>query len=139
MAVSFSELRDAYDFVNFGDMGRHHAFLCKETGKIYSTSEDNDELDELPPDVEDDEKYLAIPDKRELGLGKPLAIDFARQFLPADIDRILYMFSKRGAYARFKDFLARRGALERWYEFEAEAEERELRAWCELNSLELVE
>jgi hypothetical protein len=30
--------------------------------------------DELPDDVEDDENYVAIPDKRELGLGNPLAL-----------------------------------------------------------------
>jgi len=45
-------------------------------------------LDELPDDVGDSEKYLQIPDKRELDLGKPLALDFARQFLPNDFDEV---------------------------------------------------
>jgi len=39
--------------------------------------------DALPDDIEGDKKYIAIPDKRELDLGKPLALDFAREFLPA--------------------------------------------------------
>jgi hypothetical protein len=39
------------------------------------SSATNDE--ELPDDI-DNEKYIAIPDKRELDLGKPLVLDFAR-------------------------------------------------------------
>ena len=97
----------------------------------------SDDLDELPDDVGDSEKYLQIPDKRELDLGKPLALDFARQFLPNDFDEVRQLFSKRGAYARFKDLLDRSRALDQWYDFEAKAEERELRMWCDLNSIEV--
>ena len=61
---------------------------------------------------------------RELDLGKPLALDFARQFLPGDFDDVRQFFSRRGAYARFKDLLDRRGVLDQWYDFEAKAEER---------------
>lgn len=139
MPVSFSELRDAFDFVNLGGVGLHQAFLCKQSGRIYWHSEDDDELDEVPVDIGDDERYLAIPDKRELGLGKPLVLDFDRQFLVADADEIRRMFSKKGAYAKFKHLLGRRGALKQWHEFEAKAQERELRSWCELNSIELTD
>ncbi len=59
--------------------------------------------DELPDDIEDDEKYVAIPDKRELGLGKPMVLDFAREFLPNDFDEVeRYIFSKGGAYRKFR-------------------------------------
>jgi hypothetical protein len=91
----------------------------------------------LPDDIDDSEKFLQIPDKRELDLGKPLALDFAREFLPDDFDEVRQFFSRRGAYARFKELLDRRGALDQWYDFEAKAEERALRMWCELNSIEL--
>ena len=76
----------------------HQAILCKRTGKIYWHSDfsDLDDLnDELPEDIEDDENYVAIPDERELDLGKPLVLDFAREFLPNDFDEVRYMFSKR--------------------------------------------
>ena len=33
----------------------------------------------------------------------------------------------------------RRGALDQWYAFETKAEDEELRKWCELNDLELIE
>ena len=41
------------------------------------------------------------------------------------------MFSGRGAYGRFKDFLAARGLLEAWYAFEDERENEALRIWCD--------
>jgi hypothetical protein len=66
-----------------------------------------------------------------------LVLDFARQFLPDDFDEVRQIFSRRGAYARFKDLLGRRGALDQWYDFEAKAEERALRMWCDLNSIEV--
>jgi hypothetical protein len=141
MPVSFQDILLSFEFVasNFGD---HQTILCRRTGKIYWHSEfsDLDELkDELPDDVEDDEKYLAIPDKRELDLGKPLALDFAGEFLPDDFDEVRYIFSRRGAYKKFRALLIRRKALERWYDFESKATERALREWCELNSIEVTD
>jgi hypothetical protein len=142
MPVSFQEIRDAFDFVNIRGLGENQALLCIQSGKIYWRSEfsDFDEFeDELPEDADDDEKYLAIPDARELDLGKPLALDFARQVLPEDFDEVRQIFSKRGAYANFKHLLAQRHALEKWYEFEEKATQRALREWCELNSIVLAD
>jgi hypothetical protein len=91
----------------------------------------------LPDDIDDGEKYIALPDKRELGLGKPLALDFARQFLPKDFDEVRYIFSKRGAYAKFKHLLVRKELLDQWYDFEKSAEEAALRAWCDEHPIEV--
>jgi hypothetical protein len=110
MPVSFQEILTAFEFVGFTGLGEHLAILCRRTGKIYLHSEfsDFDELnDELPDDVEDDEKYLTIPNKRELGLGKPLALEFARKFLPGDFDEVRYIFGKRKAYSKFRALLIR--------------------------------
>jgi hypothetical protein len=142
MPVRFQEILTAFEFVGMSPgIGEHQAILCRRTGKIYWRSEfaDLDELnDELPDDVEDDEQYLAIPDKRELGLGKPLVLDFAREFLPNDFDEVRYIFSKRGAYQKFRALLTRRNALDRWHDFESKATEQALREWCELNSIEVA-
>ena len=141
MPVSFQEILNSFEFVGSGG-GLHEAFLCRRTSKIYWRSEmsDLDEFEEeLPDDIEDDEKYVAIPDKRELDLGKPLVLDFAREFLPDDFDEVRYMFSKRGAYKKFRALLIRTNTLERWYDFESKATERALREWCEVNSIELAE
>jgi len=137
MRVSLKDIRDAFEFVTAASGGEHQAFLCKQSGKLYCHSELCDDLDILPDDIDDSEKFLPIPDKRELDLGKPLALDFARQFLPGDFDDVRQIFSRRGAYARFKNLLDRRGMLDQWYAFEAEAEESALKMWCELNSIEV--
>ena len=97
-------------------MGENEAYLYRQSGKIYWHSEFGDNDEELPDDL-DNEKYIAIPDKRELDLGKPLAFDFAREFLPNDYDEVRHIFSRRGAYRRYKKLLVRRHALERWHDF----------------------
>ena len=137
MPVSFNDILEAFEFVSAGGMGEHQAFLCRQSGKVYWHSELCEDLEELPDDIDDSEKYVPIPDKRELDLGKPLVLDFARQFLSDDFDEVRQIFNKRGAYARFKDLLDRRGALDQWYDFEAKAEERALRIRCDLNLIDV--
>jgi len=138
MAVSFSDLRLAFEFVSSGGMGENEAYLDRQSGKIYWHSEFGDNDEELPNDI-DDEKYISIPDKRELDLGKPLVLDFAREFLPVDYDEVRHIFRRTGAYGRYKDLLVRRGALERWYDFSNKSEEMALREWCAENGIELSE
>ena len=137
MPVSLKDLQEAFEFVSASTEGEHQAFLCKQSGKLYWHSELCDDLDILPDDIDDNEKFLQIPDKRELDLGKPLALDFTREFLPGDFDDVRRYFSGSAAYARFKDLLYRRGSLDQWYAFETKAEERALREWRELNSIEV--
>ena len=137
MPVSWKDLTLAFEFVGASSTGEHQVFLCKQTGELHWHSDSLDELDELPDDIDDDEKYIQLPDKRELDLGKPLVFDFVGQFLPGDFDEVQRIFSRKGAYARFKDLLVRRGALDRWYAFEEKAEEDALRQWCDLNSIEI--
>ena len=143
MPVKFSDLELAFDFVSSDPaLGEHQAFVCRQTGHIYWQTESSDiaDLEDLPDDIEDEEKYLPVPDKRELDLGKPLVLDFAREFLPDDFDEVRYMFGKRHAYRNFRALLLRRkGALDRWYEFEAKATKQALRDWCEQNSIEIVD
>ena len=90
MPVSWSDLMLAFDFVSGGAGDDHQAFLCKQTGKLYWHSEslDDDEEEELPDDIDDADKYIQIPSKKELDLGKPLVLDFARQFLPNDYEQV---------------------------------------------------
>ena len=70
-------------------------------------------------------------------LGKPLVLDFAREFLPDDYDEVRHIFGRRGAYRRYKDLLVRRGVLERWYDFSNKAGEAALRGWCSENGIDL--
>jgi hypothetical protein len=93
----------------------------------------------LPAEILDEDKYLPVPDKRELDLGSRLPFAFTRQFLPGDYEGVRRIFSKRGAYSRFKDLLADRKALDQWYQFEQKATEEALRDWCIDNALEIEE
>ena len=126
MAMSFSDIEDAFLFVSMDQMFMHNAYLCKETGEIFYTSEMGDS-DELPEDIEDPEKYIAIPHKNELDLGKALVIEFTSEYLPEELDKVHSIFRHKGAYSRFKDLLEGKGALEDWYEFESERQELALR------------
>ena len=99
MPVSFSDLQCAFEFVSSSGMGENEAYLDRQSGKIYWHSEFGDNDEELPDDI-DGEKYIAIPDKRELDLGKPLVLDFARDFLRDDYDEVRHIFSRGGAYRR---------------------------------------
>src|SRR3974390_2055911 len=137
--VKFSDLELAFEFASFeGVTTEHLAYVRKDTGEIlYGSYELNGE--ELPDDVDDEEKYLAIPSKRDLGLGRSLVFDFVQQFLPDDLDQVRRYFSRRGAYGNFKDLLAERRAIEQWHKFEDEAAQRALREWCSENSIEPIE
>jgi hypothetical protein len=100
MPVTIAQITAAFDFANTGSsMGAFFAVVCKATGEIhYQTDMPDfaDMYDELPDDIDDEEKYVALPHKRELGLGKPLVLDFARDTLPDDFDTIRYFFDRRG-------------------------------------------
>jgi hypothetical protein len=142
MPTSFSDIEFSFQFVSSQGVGINEAFLCRRTSKIYWRSDSLDVEDmneEIPDDIEDEEKYIPIPGKRDLDLGKPPVLDFAREFLPNDFDEVGYMFSKCGSYKNFRALVTRRNVLDRWYEFESKATERATREWCELNSIELAD
>jgi hypothetical protein len=137
MAVSFRDLLDAFEFASLGAPYEHEAFLCLQSGRIYTHSEYTDDVEELPENLEEGDKYIRIPHKKELDLGRALVFAFIRERLPDEFHEVQRFFSKRGAYGRFKDLLERKGALKEWYDFEAKAQEKALREWCKQNSIEV--
>lgn len=140
VTVRYDDLSLAFDFVSYAAPTEHNAYVSLDTGKIYWTSDSSDAFDEaLPDDLETSDRYLAIPHKNELDLGRRLALRFVAQELPTCYDRAEGFFRRQGAYARFKDLLEREGVLERWYAFEADAVENALRQWCAASGLELVQ
>jgi hypothetical protein len=140
MEVKFEDLVTAYEFVSASGAVEHEAFVCRQTGKIYWRTDGLDlgDLEELPDDIDDEEKYVPVADRRELDLGKPLVLRFASECLPNDYDEVEDIFSGRGAYQKFRRLLERRHVLERWYDFENKETERALREWCESNSIAIA-
>ncbi|TFE37016.1 hypothetical protein E2553_43170 [Paraburkholderia dipogonis] len=140
VAVKHDDLSLAFDFVSYAAPTEHNAYVSLDTGKIYWTSDSSDALDEeIPDDLETSDRYLAIPHRNELDLGRRLALRFVAQELPARYDQVEGLFRRQGAYARFKDLLDCEGVLERWYSFETDAVESALRQWCAENGLKLLE
>jgi hypothetical protein len=137
VTVSFSELLDAFEFASSGGPYENRAFVSLDTGSLHCISDEIELEEELPEDIDTSDRYLALPHKNDLDLGRRLAISFVKQNLPDEYDRVIGYFHKRGAYGRFKDLLEHRDVLETWYAFEKEATEQALKQWCEENEIQL--
>jgi hypothetical protein len=61
MPASFRDLQEAFEFVCAASGGEHQAFLCRQAGTITCHSDLMDDLDPLPDDVDDPDKFLPIP------------------------------------------------------------------------------
>jgi len=139
VSVDAEELHAAFEFVSFGTPLEHHAYICLDTGRIYWESESAGlNEDDLPDDLGTSDRYIAVPHKNDLGLGRRLALTFADREMPDSCDIVAGFFRRRGAYARFKDLLATRGLLQQWYETENQAAEEALLGWCEENGVRPV-
>ncbi len=129
MAISYSDLEDAFMFVGSGFVDSTSVAIHKETGKTYYMSEMSD-VDEFPEDV-DGGNYVFVPDKRELDLGQSLVFDFTAKYLPEKLNEVEAIFRRRGAYRNFKDMLLAEGKLDEWHQFEQERTRQALLEWAE--------
>ena len=139
VTVTYEEISSAFEFVASGAPMEHSAYISLDTGQIYWVSELTSLDEELPDDLDTSDRYLVVPHKTELNLGKNLALRFATLELPDFHEEIASIFRRKGAYGRFKQLLDDNGVLEKWYKFEAEATERALREWCVANDIQIVE
>ncbi len=114
VSTNATDLRTTFDFVSAAAPFEHSAYICLDTGKIYwkaaSAGLENEE--NLPEDLDNSDRYVAVPHKNDLDLGRRLALAFVDQELPDDRDTVISFFRRRGAYGRFKDLLqARDGSV----------------------------
>ena len=137
--VMLDQLQNAMEWAS-SDFLENEAYICRQTGKIYWIAGDPgmiDEEEEIPEDIHNNDRYLPVPDKRDLDLGSQLAFDFAARYLAQHYDDIRDMFRRQGAYRRFKDFLERKDMLEKWYAHSDEQTAKALGEWCETEGLSL--
>jgi hypothetical protein len=137
--VKFTDLLEAFEFVSGSAFMEHHAYLARDTGLVFWVSDFIEVSKEFPDDFETSDRYLAIPHKNDLDLGRELVLDFVEEHWPTQLGRVTEIFRRQGAYGRFKDLLASEGRLEQWYYFEAKATEQALREWCRENDVHLRE
>jgi hypothetical protein len=134
--ATFDDIYNAFLFVSSDSYGMNRALLCLDNGEIYFHSEMGD-LDELDEDEFDCDHFLAIPHKNELDLGHELVGEFVENQMQDDLNLVREIFSRRGAYRRFKDLLDERGLLQSWHDYESRREQEALRQWCRENGIEL--
>lgn len=139
VTVKYDDLSAAFDFVGSGAPMEHNAHISLDTGEIYWTSELYPMDEEVPADLETSDRYLAIPHKNDLDLGRNLALRFTAQELPECYDRVQGFFRRKGAYAHFKQLLESERSLDKWYKFEAESVEKALREWCAENGIRILD
>ena len=137
IAVKYDDLSLAFDFVSSAPPMENNAYIAVDTGEIYWRSEINPVEDDVPDDLETSDRYIAIPHKNDLDLGRSLALRFAAEELPDRYEQAKEFFRRKGAYARFKQLLEIENVLEKWYQYEAEYGQRALTEWCEENGIEI--
>lgn len=82
--INYDDLSLAFDFVSDGAPMEHHAFVSLETGRVYWVSELNPvDEEEIPDDPDASSRYLEIPHKNDLDLGRQLALRFLEEHVPA--------------------------------------------------------
>ena len=101
---------------------------------------DEEELEELEARILNDPNWLQLPDRRDLGLGSRLALQFAEEYLkPADCDSVYIFFRHRGAYSKFRALLDRLEMTDKWYQFQNDAIRNALKEWLQDNDIEFTE
>ena len=136
ISVKKEDLDAAFEWAEGGEYGTA-AYINRQTGQFYWQGEDYDLPDELhlPADIEDEEKYIELPTKRDLDLGSQLVFDFTLNHMLDDYDRVREIFRRRGAYSQFKDLLHRKDLIDQWYQYEREKTDEKRSAWCEEHGL----
>lgn len=137
VTVKYEDLSAAFDFVSFGVTMEHSAYISLDTGSIYWDTDAGES--ELPDDLGESDRYLAVPHKNDLDLGRTLVLRFVAAELPNQYARVEGFFRDRGAYARWKELLSAEGHLDAWYAFEAAETEAALRNWCRENDIHIVD
>lgn len=132
MTATLSDIESAVEFVTSGEV-MSEVYVDRCTGAIYYI---DDALEESPPeDLYENAQYIAVPNKQGLGLDKSIAIQFVAENLPEQLDLAYEIFSKKGAYRRFKDLLNTADKLEAWYSYEALVLREAIIEWGQENNL----
>ncbi len=139
VSVKYEDLSAAFDYVSFGAPFEHSAYISRDTGIIYWDTDAESGEGEVPDDLGESDRYVAVPHKNDLDLGSKLALRFVAAELPHQYDTVAAFFHRRGAYSRLKDLLSTEGRLEAWYAFEAAETEAALRDWCRGNDIQIID
>jgi hypothetical protein len=133
MPATLDDIEWAIEFASSG-FGDHEAYINIDTGEIYYVGDAVEEP--IPDDLYESDRYIIFPSKRDLDLGKRLALRFVAESIPHKLDAAYKIFSRSGAYSRFKMLLESTSKLENWYAYENEALKEAAVQWCKDNGIE---
>ena len=66
-------------------------------------------------------------------------MDFVTEYCPELLGKVNNIFSRKGAYSRYKELLESKGLLDKWHNYENQRTKDELRQWCTDNGIELTD
>jgi len=145
MAVDLDDLWLAYEMQSqlhdgWGEPGAG-AWLDLEKGVLIVYSGDGVIDDETPPpdDIDDNPRYVPIPTRQELDLGRELALDFMAEHRPDEVQWALDTLRRRGGWHRFKDHLEDIGLIREWFDYQERRTNEALKAWCEAQGVDVTE
>ena len=118
---------------------RTHCYISKLTGEIVHDAEAVTGEHCPVEDIDCDDNYLHLPDNFDLDLGQRLVWRFVGIEIPGLEPKVREIFSRRGAYRRWKDFLENNGLLDKWYTFENESTREALVDWCKAHGVPIDE
>ena len=133
--LNYEDLLDAFEWVSADPSMENTAYVNRTSGAVYLDTDEINTDDALPDDIEDGTKYIAVPHKHDLDLGKALVFDFVEEYLPEDVEKVAGYFKRPGAYSKYKDLLDRKQLLEAWYGHERTKTFEALRQWATENSI----
>ena len=109
--MTYDTIEEAFLFVSSAAPFEHTAVVHRQTGESFFAS-DIAGYDEFLENLDESDDYIGIPHKNDLDLGKPLVMEFVRSRCPEEIDLVLSIFRRRGAYGRYKDLLEQKAHLQ---------------------------
>ena len=125
------DLEMAIEAESASGFGEIRAYISKITGEVVMDAEEVSGEKCPMEDIEFHGDYIRVPSKRDLDLGQRLVWKFVEREIPGLYDRVREIFSRRGAYRRYKDFLEYNGILETWYNFESDEMRGAVLDWCD--------
>ncbi|MDJ0755144.1 MAG: UPF0158 family protein [Ardenticatenaceae bacterium] len=135
MTISFNDLEDAFLWASV-DFVDTEAWINRVTGQIYYVGDDSIPEQGEPVDLHSG-NWVKVPHKNLLDLGSNLVFEFA-ETLPSDqYDEIRFIFRRKGAYRRFRNYLVAIGQLDNWHTFEAKITKTRLLSWAEQNQIQV--
>lgn len=111
--ISRDDLHLAVEHVTGGGVYGAEAYIDLQTGAVLLGGDDMEPP--LPRNVRTAKRYLPVPSRKELGLGRDDALAFAEQHAPQMLRLAEAMFNGPGAFQRFKALMHDAGLLPQWH------------------------